>query len=119
MSENLLNELRKHLDLNKDVRSPLNPNFFTDNGFTENQLDVREMEKLKIGDGFVNSWKKLIGDNEITVVYQVKSKKSLIIPKSDEIHVHLITKNLRTNEEQNEEYIWDERYSPLAKDEIL
>ena len=119
MSENLLNEIRKHLDLNKDARSHLNPDFFTDSGFTETQLDTGEMEKLKIGDDFVNSWRKLIDDNEITVVYQVKSKKSLIIPKSDEIRVHLITKNLRTNEEKNEEYIWDERSSPLAKDELL
>lgn len=119
MSDNLLNRLRKHLDLNKDVRSHLNPDFFTDNGFTENQLDVRKMEKMEIVDESINIWKKLIGDNEITVVYQVKSKKDLIIPKSDEIHVYLITKNLRTNEEKNEEYIWNERSSPLTKDEIL
>ena len=119
MSDNLLNQLRKHLDLNKSSKSHLNSDFFTDSGFIERELDNTEIENLKIGDDFVNSWKKLIEDNEITVVYHVKPKKSLIIPRSDEIHVHLMTRNLKTNEEKREEYIWEERSSPLSKDELL
>ncbi|MBI2542864.1 MAG: hypothetical protein HYW24_01640 [Candidatus Aenigmarchaeota archaeon] len=117
--ETLLDEIRNHLDLKKNTRENLNPNFFTEMGFTERELTDKERSVLKVDDVFVNSWNKMIGDDEITVVHHVKKEDDLIIPRPSEVHVHLITRNTKTNEEKREKYKWDERLSPIMREELL
>jgi len=119
MEENLLNVLRKHINSQKNAKDDLNSDFFAKIGFTENELTNKEKEKLGIGDDFINSWKRLIGDNEITVIFHIRNKRNLIMPESDDVHTYLITRNIKTDEEKKEEYVWSERFTPLVKEELL
>ncbi len=117
--EELFKELKEHIQFQKTAKKVLDSDFLKKLGFTQNMLNDMEKRKLEIGNDFVDSWGKLIGNNEIIVVSHIKNKSRLIMPEPDEIHVYLITRNIKTKEENREDFFWIERSSPLLKEELL
>ncbi len=113
MEDNLVEEIRRHIISSRIEKRSLNTEFFTKSGFTHVEKDNLNSGEL------ANSWKKSIGNKEISIIHSVKSEEGLIMPVPDKVRVSLIIKNTETNEEHKEEYVWNERASPLSKEEIL